>query len=123
MMPLTEPTKERLRLLFAPQDHAVVTELLESECGDNLPMVEPSDPLLAERIRFAVLKLSDGSIAVLKQATDGAKMDFRDTLDMAGFYSSDRAHLEWVPEENSSIHLSETSETRGENKSWRTNRP
>ena len=101
MMPLTEPTKERLRLLFAQQDHTTITELLESECGDNLPMVEPSDALLAERVRFAVLKLSDGSIDGLKMATDGAKMDFRDTLDMAGFYSSDRVHLKWMPEENS----------------------
>ena len=96
MIPLSEATQDRLQLLFTPSDQPLIRAILEEECGDNLPMVDPTSALLAERIRFAVLKLSNGSFEDLKRATDEAKLDWRDTLDMAGFYSSDSAHLAWV---------------------------
>jgi len=44
-----------------------------------------------------VLKLSKGSIPHLKDLTDNAKVDWRDTLMMAGFAEDVKAHLSWNP--------------------------
>ena len=96
MIPLSQATEDRLQLLFAPSDQPLVRDFLEKECGGNLPMVDSTAALLAERIRFAVLKLSSGSFEELKGATGEAKLDWRDTLDMAGFYSSESVHLDWT---------------------------
>lgn len=68
-----------------------------SECGTNLPFCEKSTPESLERIRFATLKLSKGSIRQLRESVDLAKMDWRDALVAAGFAESLTAHIEWVP--------------------------
>ena len=99
MIPLSPATKERVDALFeSDQERAEVSRILETECGDNLPMVEPDWTDLAERVRFAVLKLSQGSLPRLRQSLEKAKGDWRDTLMMAGFGHSERAHLAWHPE-------------------------
>jgi hypothetical protein len=51
-----------------------------------------------ERIRFAALKLSEGSIARLKQAVLLANTDWRDLLVFAGFGGDPSAHKSWIPE-------------------------
>ena len=50
---------------------------------------------LAERIRFAVLKLSEGDLKKSQTATEGAKVDWRDTLVVAGFAPDEVAYLAW----------------------------
>ncbi|HXN15352.1 MAG TPA: hypothetical protein VN878_03185, partial [Usitatibacter sp.] len=63
----------------------------------RLPLVDTSYELLAERIRFAVLKLSAGNFAELERHVRAAQTDWRDVLLAAGFGESVRAHLEWKP--------------------------
>jgi hypothetical protein len=74
----------------------MVEELLVRECGDALPFVERSHRKLAERIRFAVLKLSGGDLEGLRAAIREAQIDWRDVLMMAGF-GSGSAHRCWRP--------------------------
>jgi len=50
-----------------------------------------------ERIRFAVLKLSQGNLARLNQQISDAKRDWRDVLIAAGFAHNLTEHKEWKP--------------------------
>ena len=96
MISLSDATKNRVASLFPSEDdRSEVCRYFELECGDNLPMIDADYVELAERIRFAVLKLSQGRIPHLKDLTDGAKVDWRDTLMMAGFAEDVKAHLAW----------------------------
>ena len=74
MIPLSQVTIDCIENLFNTDENcSEVFRVLEFECGDNLPMVETEWTEQAERIRFAVLKLSQGSIQCLYEAIDGAK--------------------------------------------------
>lgn len=72
-------------------------DLLVANCGDNLPFNQPADARSLERIRFAVLKLSNGNLAALRQAIEVAQIDSRDVLMAAGFGQDVRAHQAWFP--------------------------
>ena len=98
VIPLSDAAKDRVAALFpAEDDRSEVCRYLELECGDNLPMIDSDYIELAERVRFAVLKLSQGSMPHLKKSIDGAKVEWRDTLMMAGFGEDVKAHLTWNP--------------------------
>ena len=97
MIALSDDTKDRVRRVFPGADAARVEELLLQRCGDTLPLVQTSYALLAERIRFAVLKLSGGSIADLERHISNAEKDWRDVLVAAGFGNSLEAHKAWQP--------------------------
>jgi len=97
MLPITESTRERLEALFAPEDRAEAERLLAEECSGNLPFCEDATPESAERIRYAVLKLSRGSLDELRRAIAEAQMDWRDVLMAAGFGCEVEAHLRWHP--------------------------
>lgn len=97
MIPVSAETQRRVDALF-PADHRErIAAYLLHECGDNLPMVETSYEQLAERIRFAVLKLSNGNFQRLTEQTREAAMDWRDVLMAAGFGEDVEAHLAWQP--------------------------
>ena len=95
MVPLSRATHERVALLF--DDVAAATEALETECGDALPMQEHATPESLERIRFAALKLSGGTLEGLAEAIRLAKTDWRDLLVAADFADDVEAHLAWMP--------------------------
>jgi len=95
MVPLSRDTRERIALLF--EDEAAVYDALENECADNLPFQGDATPESLERIRFAVLKLSGGTLAGLADAIRLAKTDWRDLLVAADFAEDLRAHLAWKP--------------------------
>lgn len=97
MIPVNEDTKRRIEALFERNDYERVSQFLERECGDNLPLVEPSYHDLVERIRFAVLKLSEGNFEQLRKQTAEAAKDWRDILMAAGFGEDTKAHLAWEP--------------------------
>ena len=80
MIELTLETKIRIDTLFIGDERNIVAEKLTLECGDNLPLVDTSYIDLAERIRFAVLKLSRGDIKKLDKAISDAAVDWRDVL-------------------------------------------
>ncbi len=70
--------------------------MLVVECGQNLPFCHDRDELQLERLRFAALKISQGSLYRLQQAIDEAQRDWRDLLVWAGFAERLDAHLAWA---------------------------
>ena len=98
LIPLSSETQRRLDVLFGEADRQTVSDLLVTQCGDNLPLWHDKDPRGLERIRFAALKLSHGSLAELTRAVEIAQTDWRDVLVAAGFGHDVRAHLAWFPD-------------------------
>ncbi|MGZ5104209.1 MAG: hypothetical protein ACXWHB_07550 [Usitatibacter sp.] len=98
MIPLSTGTVSRVRALFPRHEHDVVARMLVERCGDNLPLVLPTFVALTERIRFAVLKLSDGDLTQLERHVHAAGRDWRDVLLAAGFGVDVGAHLQWQPQ-------------------------
>jgi hypothetical protein len=92
---LSENTLELLRQIFPPEQHAAVATILEARCGLALPLMEAATPEALERIRFAVLKLSSGSLQELERAVSVANKDWRDVLVAAEFANSLLAHVNW----------------------------
>ena len=97
MIALSRGTQRRIQTLFPQREWPAVQELLLRQCGENLPFLEPKHRQLAERIRFAVLKLSAGDLDGLRRAVAEAQVDWRDTLMAAGFGNDLRAHKRWKP--------------------------
>ena len=94
---LSEKTELHVARLFPHHLRAEVTDLLLTQCGNNLPFCETQDEFQLERIRFAVLKLSGGDIGALKKAIELAQKDWRDVLVAAGFADDVTAHERWSP--------------------------
>ena len=84
-------------MLFGPKRRDAARALLETECADNLPFCDRSDMFALERLRFAVLKLSDGNLEHLRREIEQAKLDWRDTLMAAEFGRDVKAHEQWWP--------------------------
>jgi hypothetical protein len=84
MVELSVTTGSLFERLFSPEYRREAVRLLEEECGDNLPFCENSDANALERVRFAVLKISEGDIHRLRDAIKVAHRDWRATLMGAG---------------------------------------
>ncbi|TAL30564.1 MAG: hypothetical protein EPN97_12165 [Alphaproteobacteria bacterium] len=97
MIPLTDDTKYRVRRLFSHADQPRAEKMLLETCGDTLPLVKSDNWAMAERIRFAVLKLSNGNIEELEKHIREAHIDWRDVLVAAEFAERVDAHKEWEP--------------------------
>ena len=97
MIDLSERTIENITALFHETQRNEVEEFLKIECGDNIPLCESCDKYEMERIRFSVLKLSEGNMEKLIQAIDLAQTDWRDLFMAAGFGNDIEAHNKWVP--------------------------
>ena len=100
MIAISDQTKIRIESTFVESDWIKVSEYLQTHCGKKL--VGESNLKLAERVRFAVLKLSDGDFERLVAAIKTAKADWRDTLVAADFAYDTKAHLAWKPKRESS---------------------
>jgi hypothetical protein len=96
MEPLTPGTIRRIEMLFPANQRAEASRLLETECGDNLPFAETLKASGIERIRFAALKIGDGSLDQLYLGVQLAQVDWRDALMSAGFAYDSQAHLAWL---------------------------
>ena len=92
---LSEKTQQLVNQLFLDGDRQLVFGLLEKECGNNLPLLEKSNPIDLERFRFAVLKLCTGNFEKLEQQVQLAKNDWRDLLVSAGFANDIEEHRKW----------------------------
>jgi len=95
-VPVTDRTLRLIERLFPADRHDTVRDLLERECGTNLPFCETQDATGRERVRFAVLMLSAGDLDKLRSLIDHAKIDWRDVLVWAGFGYSLTAHERWA---------------------------
>ena len=98
MIPLSTKTRTHVAQLFAPEQQLDVTHRLEEFCAESLCIGEPPSPESLERVRFAVLKLSDGDIDALCRAIELARSDWRDLLVAAEFANDCEAHQGWSPE-------------------------
>ena len=94
---LSQATERRVSLLFAPEERDEVRRILEDKCGNNLPFCKDLDSIQLERIRFGVLKLSEGNREKLERAVRLAAQDWRDLLMASGFANDVHAHESWVP--------------------------
>ena len=94
--PLSPDTSRRLERVFPLQLRADAALLLARECGWNLPFCENGTPTSLERIRFAALKLSNGTIGGLRDAIQLGQKDWRDLLVAAGFADDVNAHVRWL---------------------------
>jgi hypothetical protein len=96
-IPLSSETQRRVDALFDGPARDAASELLITQCAANLPLWVNVDERGLERIRFAVLKLSNGDLTELRRAVQMAQVDWRDVLVAAGFGYSVRAHESWFP--------------------------
>ena len=92
-IPLTDATNDRLARLFSVDDLDAAKTLLEQDCGQNIT----KPPTLIERVRFAVLKISGGTLEGLIDAIVLAQTDWRDALVSAGFADNPGQHKAWWP--------------------------
>ncbi|NEZ57516.1 hypothetical protein [Adonisia turfae] len=97
-IPLTSGNQERLALLFVPSELEAATALLLQDCGDNIT----EHVKLLERVRFAVLKASGGTLDGLVDAIALAQTDWRDALVGAGFADDPEQHTLWWPGDEAS---------------------
>jgi hypothetical protein len=97
MVPLSPETQRRLDAMFSVADRPTAESLLVAYCGDELPFSQDEDMYQLERVRFAVLKLSEGKLALLKSMIEHANIDWRDILLAAGFGDDIHAHERWFP--------------------------
>ena len=95
--PLSKGTESRLEALFAKGDRQEAEALLIEECGNNLPLCKGKSECELERIRFATLRESEGSLKKLRSSIALAKLDWRDLLMAAGFGEDPSAHERWFP--------------------------
>ena len=95
---LSSRTEERLAAVFpAAADRDLARRLLEQDCAEALPLWSDTTETGLERVRFAILKLSGGSLKSLTEALRLAQTDWRDALAAAGFADDPDAHLAWRP--------------------------
>jgi len=97
MIDLSERTIELVAALFTGEQATQAEQILMYECADNIPFCEQNDKFQMERIRFSVLKLSEGRMDRLKEAVKLAQTDWRDLFVAAGFGYDPHAHKEWAP--------------------------
>jgi hypothetical protein len=85
-MTLEDRLFERVGKEFAGSDRAIVVELLSSYVGRE-----------AERVRWDILKLSNGSLEKVRQYIEAARVGYRDVLYSPGYLDSDAMLRTWGP--------------------------
>lgn len=88
---LTPRTEALAARLFQPNDQRAAKLLLRGE-----PFHMGSTDYNVERLCFAAMKLSNGSMAELRKAVDLARADYRDLLMHSGFGYDIHAHEAWA---------------------------
>jgi hypothetical protein len=95
---LSPRTIQLVEAFFSPKLVVEAVHWLEEECGNNIPSCDKHDEYQMERIRFAVIKLSQGNINKLLRAIDEARLDWRDLFMAADFGYDVNAHDKWAKE-------------------------
>src|SRR2546426_6208286 len=97
MVELSTLTRQHVTALFSSSDWADADRFLASECAENLPLVHNPTPSGLERLRFAAIRLSGGSLPRLRDAIELAKSDWRDLLVASDFAHDVHSHQRWQP--------------------------
>jgi hypothetical protein len=95
MLKLSIKTEQLLKAVFPVEQQDEARDLIEIECGRNIPSCENATAEGIERIRFSVLKISEGDLDKLYDAIDLAQIDWRDVLMEAGFDNDTKEHERW----------------------------
>jgi hypothetical protein len=96
MIALSQAARGHLAALFAEKDTAQAQQLLE-ECTDNPRLLRDVMRQGADRILFAMIRLSDGDLGRLQDAIALFQRDWRDLLMASDFGHSIHAHETWRP--------------------------
>jgi hypothetical protein len=94
---LSSRTRDCLHAVFPPKDFAEAEGLISEDCAESIPLWRDQTPAGLERIRLAVIRLSNGELASLRSAIREANTDWRDVLVAAGFANDIDAHRHWTP--------------------------
>jgi len=97
MIDLTPGTKDRLRALFRPEDVPEAERLLANDDTVASLAGQGWTPAQLERIQFAALRASAGTLEGLRQALVLGRADWRDLVMSAGFGNDPLAHQSWQP--------------------------
>jgi hypothetical protein len=100
-VPLSSQSRQRLERVFPPATRTEAERLLVDECGLNLPGAQKWNSVEVDRIRFAAMKTSGGTLEGLKEAIGLAKRDYRDLLVSADFGYTVSSYLQWMPDDDS----------------------
>lgn len=96
MIALSHAAKEHVAALFAEKDVAGAERLLE-QCTDDPRLIADIGRQGADRIVFAMIRLSDGDLGRLRDAIALFRRDWRDLLMASDFGRSIHAHETWRP--------------------------
>jgi hypothetical protein len=97
MLPLTEPTWLRIHAMFPESQQQAVATRLEDQFADERFLRSDATPQNSERILFAILRYSRGTMSGLEAAIAMAHQDWRDLLMASGFGEDVTAHTRWFP--------------------------
>ena len=76
---------EQVKRDFPTEHQSDVINWLENECGRNLPLCKDADEQHLNRIRTAILRLSNGDVEKFLYWLEVAKLDWRDVLSEQAF--------------------------------------
>ena len=96
MKKVTLQAEKLVTKYFCAEEKNLVMSVLADECGNNLPFCEKCSPKDLERIRFAVIRLSNGNLKCFDSAIKLAKTDWRDLLVRAEFVDDIKSHKVWA---------------------------
>jgi hypothetical protein len=94
MIPLQPDTLKRIQALYPKEQQDKIAQILENECAKG---IAPNNNAELERIRIAVLKMSNGNFDEFQNAIELSQIDWRDVLMSAGFGNDVNAHKRWFP--------------------------
>ncbi|WP_196138956.1 hypothetical protein [Aliikangiella sp. G2MR2-5] len=95
MLELSTRQKIILEKCFSEEDYFDAQSYIEKNAGRTIPFCGNSSPEQLDRIRFAIIKQSDGCLSKLKEGIDLAHSDWRKLLISADFGIHPQAHDDW----------------------------
>lgn len=93
---LTDITIKLIDTIYRKEERSLVIHTLENDCGNNLPLCNGWTSKQLERIRFAVIKFSEGQLDRFHYAIKLANTDWRDLLVEVCFADDIDCHSEWA---------------------------
>ncbi|MCW8876033.1 MAG: hypothetical protein OQK51_03155 [Kangiellaceae bacterium] len=84
---------------FSAENYHRAKHSIEQNAGKTIPFCGNSSPSQLDRIRFAIIKLSDGCPNQLDKAIQLAHSDWRDLLISAEFGANPHEHDGWFNKE------------------------
>lgn len=99
MIELSARQKFLLQKKFPAENFHQIRCRIEQNAGKTIPFCGNSRPSQLDRIRFAIIKLSDGCPSQLDKAIELAHNDWRSLLMSAEFGTDPHEHNHWFDRE------------------------